>query len=135
MNLVNFIFIFVAFSATALASPRKRKDDEDWGLAGGASTVDVDSPEIIRLAEKLMNTLNSNQRIKRILKAKQQVVAGTLTTLDLEVCPDIFSNGDGCKFCRAKVWEKPWENFFQVTEFICRLPPNAGNKNRRMKAM
>ncbi|XP_065218898.1 uncharacterized protein LOC135844592 [Planococcus citri] len=118
MNLVNFILIFVAFSATALASPRERKNYENRGRSGGVSTVDVNSPEIIRLAEKVMNTLNSNQRIKRILNAKQQVVAGTLTTLDLEVCP--AGNNAGCKFCRAKVWEKPWENFFQVTEFTCR---------------
>ncbi|CAG7785289.1 unnamed protein product, partial [Allacma fusca] len=65
----------------------ERKHHENRGRSGGAYTVDVNSPEIIRLAEKVMNTLNSNQRIKRILNAKQQVVAGTLTTLDLEVCP------------------------------------------------
>jgi hypothetical protein len=46
------------------------------------------------------------------VKAKTQVVAGTMYYLTIEV-----KDGEVNKLYEAKVWEKPWENFKQLQEF------------------
>ena len=48
----------------------------------------------------------------RVVKAKEQVVAGTLHHLTLEVM-----EAGKKKLCEAKVWVKPWLNFKELQEF------------------
>ena len=48
----------------------------------------------------------------RVLKAKEQVVAGKLYHLTLEAI-----DGGKKKVYEAKVWVKPWMNFKQLQEF------------------
>lgn len=48
----------------------------------------------------------------KVLKAKEQVVAGTLYHLILEAV-----EGGKKKIYEAKVWVKPWMNFKQLQEF------------------
>lgn len=48
----------------------------------------------------------------RVVKAKEQVVAGTMHHLTLEVL-----EAGKKKLCEAKVWVKPWLNFKQLQEF------------------
>ena len=48
----------------------------------------------------------------RVVKAKEQVVAGTLHHLVVEAI-----DGGKKKLYEAKVWVKPWLNFKQVQEF------------------
>jgi hypothetical protein len=47
-----------------------------------------------------------------VVNAKQQVVAGTLYYITLEV-----TDGGKKKVYEAKIWEKPWLNFKELQEF------------------
>lgn len=49
---------------------------------------------------------------EKLVKAKTQVVAGTMYYLTVEV-----KDGEVKKLYEAKVWEKPWENFKELQEF------------------
>lgn len=49
---------------------------------------------------------------ENLVKAKTQVVAGTMYYLTIEV-----KDGQVKKLYEAKVWEKPWENFKELQEF------------------
>lgn len=55
---------------------------------------------------------NALLEFERVLKAKQQVVAGKLYHLTLEAI-----DGGKKKVYEAKVWVKPWMNFKQLQEF------------------
>lgn len=55
---------------------------------------------------------NSGIKLLKVLSASKQVVAGTLLKLRL-----LIADGENAVEYEAKVWEKPWENFRQVTEF------------------
>ncbi|TXG70230.1 hypothetical protein EZV62_005165 [Acer yangbiense] len=57
-------------------------------------------------------SLNSLLEFARVLKAKEQVVAGTLYHLTLEAV-----DAGKKKIYEAKVWVKPWMNFKQLQEF------------------
>ena len=47
-----------------------------------------------------------------MVNAKQQVVAGTVYYITLEV-----TDGGKKKVYEAKIWEKPWLNFKELQEF------------------
>ncbi|KAL0418420.1 UNVERIFIED_CONTAM: Cysteine proteinase inhibitor [Sesamum radiatum] len=49
---------------------------------------------------------------KKVLSAKEQVVAGTMYYITLEA-----ADGGKNKVYEAKVWVKPWMNFKEVEEF------------------
>ena len=55
---------------------------------------------------------NAVLEFRRVVSAKQQVVAGTLYHITLEA-----TNGESKKVYETKVWEKPWMNFKEVQEF------------------
>nr|WFP52521.1 cystatin [Aristotelia chilensis] len=58
------------------------------------------------------NKENSLLEFARVLKAKEQVVAGTMYHLTLEAI-----DAGKKKIYEAKVWVKPWMNFKQLQEF------------------
>ncbi|CAF2123586.1 unnamed protein product, partial [Brassica napus] len=58
------------------------------------------------------NRENKVLAFKKIVKAREQVVAGTMYHLTLEA-----SEGGKSKNFEAKVWVKPWMNFKQLQEF------------------
>lgn len=55
---------------------------------------------------------NAPLEFARVVKAQEQVVAGTLHHLTLEA----IDAGEK-KIYHAKVWVKPWLNFKELTEF------------------
>lgn len=55
---------------------------------------------------------NSLLEFARVVKAQEQVVAGTLHHLTLEAI-----EGGEKKLYEAKVWVKPWMNFKELQEF------------------
>lgn len=55
---------------------------------------------------------NSLLEFARVVKAREQLVAGTLHHLTLEA----IDAGEK-KIYEAKVWVKPWMNFKELTEF------------------
>ncbi|EOA28134.1 hypothetical protein CARUB_v10024323mg [Capsella rubella] len=74
------------------------------------------SGEIESLARFAIQEHNKQQNkileFKKIVKAREQVVAGTMYHLTLEA-----KEGDQMKNFEAKVWVKPWMNFKQLQEF------------------
>lgn len=61
---------------------------------------------------KFWITQNALLQFARVLKAKEQVVAGKLYYLTLEVI-----DAGKKKIYEAKIWVKPWINFKQLQEF------------------
>nr|AAZ98791.1 cystatin [Medicago sativa] len=55
---------------------------------------------------------NALLEFSRVISAKEQVVAGTIHHITLEV-----KDGVNKKVYEAKVWEKSWMNFKEVQEF------------------
>ncbi|XP_042410177.1 cysteine proteinase inhibitor A-like [Zingiber officinale] len=76
--------------------------------------------EIQELARFAVDEHNKKQNalleFTRVVKAREQVVAGTLHHLTVEVV-----EGGEKKLYEAKVWVKPWLNFKQVEEFKLNL--------------
>ncbi|XP_042461527.1 cysteine proteinase inhibitor A-like [Zingiber officinale] len=74
------------------------------------------STEIQELARFAVDEHNKKQNalleFARVVKAREQVVAGTLHHLTVEAI-----EGGEKKLYEAKVWVKPWLNFKQVEEF------------------
>nr|ACZ02398.1 latex cystatin [Hevea brasiliensis] len=85
---------------------------------GGVKEVEgsANSVEINSLARYAVDDYNQKQNalleFKKVVNAKQQVVAGTIYYITLEVI-----DGGQKKVYEAKVWEKPWLNFKEVQEF------------------
>ncbi|KDP34555.1 hypothetical protein JCGZ_11105 [Jatropha curcas] len=85
---------------------------------GGIKEVEgfANSVEIDGLARFAVDDYNKKQNAlleyKRVVNAKQQVVAGTIYYITLEV-----EDGGQKKVYEAKIWEKPWLNFKDVQEF------------------
>nr|AAF72202.1 cysteine protease inhibitor [Manihot esculenta] len=85
---------------------------------GGIKEVEesANSVEIDNLARFAVDDYNKKQNalleFKRVVSTKQQVVAGTMYYITLEV-----ADGGQTKVYEAKVWEKPWLNFKEVQEF------------------
>ncbi|XP_019710366.2 cysteine proteinase inhibitor 12 [Elaeis guineensis] len=73
----------------------------------------MDIEELGRFAVREHNKKeNALLEFGRVVKAKEQVVAGTLHHLTLEVM-----EAGKKKICEAKVWVKPWLNFKELQEF------------------
>ncbi|XP_050238505.1 cysteine proteinase inhibitor-like [Mercurialis annua] len=87
-------------------------------LVGGISEVEgsANSVEIDALARFAVDDYNNKQNAlleyKKVVNAKQQVVAGLMHYLTLEVM-----DGGHKKLYEAKIWEKLWLNFKEVQHF------------------
>jgi hypothetical protein len=87
-------------------------------LCGGIhdSHSSQNSAEIESLARFAVDQHNTKQNslleFARVVKAREQVVAGTLHHLTLEAI-----DGGEKKIYEAKVWVKPWLNFKELQEF------------------
>lgn len=85
---------------------------------GGISNVDgkENSLEIEGLARFAVEEHNKKDNAMlqyvKVVKAKEQVVAGTVYYITIEA-----KDGDAKKLYEAKVWVKPWMNFKEVQEF------------------
>ncbi|XP_038880981.1 cysteine proteinase inhibitor A-like [Benincasa hispida] len=78
---------------------------------GAQNSVEIDY--LARFAVQEHNKKeNGLLEFERVLKAKEQVIAGKLYHLTLEAI-----DGGKKKVYEAKVWVKPWMNFKQLQEF------------------
>ena len=78
---------------------------------GSQNSAEIDS--LARFAVQEHNKkANSLLEFARVLKAKEQVVAGKMYHLTLEVI-----DAGKKKIYEAKVWVKPWMNFKELQEF------------------
>lgn len=75
---------------------------------------DLETIELARFAVAEHNKkANAMLEFERLVKVRQQVVAGTMYYFTVEV----KEPGGGKKAYEAKVWEKPWEKFKQLQSF------------------
>ncbi|KAF2578447.1 hypothetical protein F2Q68_00001760 [Brassica cretica] len=80
-------------------------------LRGNHSSGEIAS--LVRFAiQEHNNKENKVLEFKKIVKAREQVVGGTMHHLTLQA-----SEGGKSKNFEAKVWVKPWMNFKQLQEF------------------
>ncbi|XP_021279182.1 cysteine proteinase inhibitor-like [Herrania umbratica] len=85
---------------------------------GGVTEVEgnANSLEIETLARFAVDEHNKKENAmleyKKVVNVKQQVVAGTIYYITMEVM-----DGDKKKIYEAKVWEKPWMNFKELQDF------------------
>ncbi|XP_073036648.1 cysteine proteinase inhibitor 6-like [Primulina eburnea] len=82
----------------------------------GGSSNSENSAEIENIARYAVQEHNKKENslfeLARVVKAKEQVVAGTIHHLTLEII-----DGGKKKLYEAKVWVKPWMNFKELQEF------------------
>ncbi|EFH56155.1 FL3-27 [Arabidopsis lyrata subsp. lyrata] len=96
----------------------EEKSTEKTMKLGGVHDLrgNQNSGEIESLARFAIQEHNKQQNkvleFKKIVKAREQVVSGTMYHLTLEA-----KEGDHTKNFEAKVWVKPWMNFKQLQEF------------------
>ncbi|XP_069682652.1 uncharacterized protein [Periplaneta americana] len=107
-------------------------------IPGGLSPANVSDPVIQEMANIGLNHINNQsnsactQEVVRIIEASQQVVAGMMYIVTMEVgCTTCHKgqNGDSntCnqhvnsnnQICVVKIWDKPWLNFREVQEATC----------------
>ncbi|KAJ8635534.1 hypothetical protein MRB53_009801 [Persea americana] len=86
-------------------------------LLGGVRDVpdhnSAETEELARFAVQEHNKkANTRLEFSRVVKAKEQVVAGTMYYITLEVV-----EAGQKKIYEAKVWVKLWENFKELQEF------------------
>ncbi|GKC80534.1 cystatin B [Tanacetum coccineum] len=85
-------------------------------LGGVRNSTSANSNEIDDLARFAVDQYNKQQnkilKLARVVKAQEQVVAGTLHHLTLEV-----DDAEDKKIYLAKIWVKPWENFKEMQDF------------------
>ncbi|CAL9074166.1 unnamed protein product [Musa acuminata var. zebrina] len=114
--LVPLLFLLlsaVVSTSHALASaPSSRK-----ALGGWTPIKNTDDPHVREIAEFAIaehnNQANASLALSKVVKGETQVVAGTNYRLVLQVKD---ASGARVKY-QAVVWEKPWENFRQLTSF------------------
>ncbi|XP_066315215.1 cystatin-1 [Miscanthus floridulus] len=116
-RIVSLVAALLVLLAVAVSSSRNAQE-ESMALAGGIKDVpanenDLHLQELARFAVDEHNKkANALLGYEKLVKAKTQVVAGTMYYLTVEV-----KDGEVKKLYEAKVWEKPWENFKELQEF------------------
>ncbi|XP_051151218.1 cysteine proteinase inhibitor A-like [Andrographis paniculata] len=85
-------------------------------IVGGQRNGSQNSAEIESIGRFAVQQHNDKQnavlKLVRVVKAKEQVVAGKIYYLTLEA-----ADGEKKNLYEAKVWVKPWMNFKQLQEF------------------
>ncbi|KAF8109476.1 hypothetical protein N665_0095s0048 [Sinapis alba] len=106
------------FVSSLFASDLGFCDEDDMALLGGVRDVPANqnSDEVESLARFAVDEHNKKENalleFARVVKAKEQVVAGTMHHLTLEII-----EAGRKKLYEAKVWVKPWLNFKELQEF------------------
>ncbi|XP_022742207.1 cysteine proteinase inhibitor 7 isoform X2 [Durio zibethinus] len=110
------VVVIVLCAFWELGDCRERDDNLIRMKLGGFRDSHNSAAEIQSLAQFAVQQHNQKQNafleLSRVLKAKEQVVAGKIYHLTLEVV-DAGKN----TVYEAKVWVKPWINFKQLQEF------------------
>ncbi|PIN23494.1 hypothetical protein CDL12_03778 [Handroanthus impetiginosus] len=113
--LSSFVVPFNPEHKARFCAQQQHNDDQIIQMAtlGGLRDSNADIDSLARFAVDQHNTKeNALLELVRVVKAQEQVVAGTLHHLTLEVI-----DAGKKKFYEAKVWVKPWMNFRELQEF------------------
>lgn len=107
--------LFFSFFLCAIATP----DPNSMATLGGIRDVEGEAAnglEIEQLGRFAVDQHNKKENalleFAKVIKAREQVVAGTLHHLTVEVI-----DAGKKKIYEAKVWVKPWLNFKELQEF------------------
>jgi len=92
--------------------PTRKLDGVRDALAGRENNLEAIELARFAVAEHNSKT-NAMLEFERLVKVRQQVVAGTMHHFTVEV----KEAGGAKKLYEAKVWEKVWENFKQLQSF------------------
>ncbi|KAG6470828.1 cysteine proteinase inhibitor 8-like [Zingiber officinale] len=112
--------LLLAFFAGGVAAARAPASSRGPLVGGWTPIANVNDAHVQELAAFAVSEHNKTQNdgsrltLVRVVKAEQQVVAGTNYRLDLSVKD---ANGAAASY-QAVVWEKPWQNFRQLTSFV-----------------
>ncbi|XP_057766960.1 cysteine proteinase inhibitor 6 [Salvia miltiorrhiza] len=116
-----FFFVFGAHSLFLLSSSLPHSDlgfcsdqlNDNMATLGAPRDSTADLHSLAKFAvDHHNNKENALLELVRVVKAQEQVVAGTLHHLTLEV----IDSGKK-KLYEAKIWVKPWEDFMELQEF------------------
>ncbi|XP_010557894.1 PREDICTED: cysteine proteinase inhibitor 6-like [Tarenaya hassleriana] len=114
-----FLFSLIVFSvSSAISADLGFCSDDDMSTLDGApySSGSQNSGEVESLARFAVDEHNKKENalleFARVVKAEEQVVAGILHHLTLEVI-----DAGKKKLYEAKVWVKPWMEFNELQEF------------------
>ncbi|OIS97424.1 PREDICTED: cysteine proteinase inhibitor 6 [Nicotiana attenuata] len=123
--ILSFSFLFSAFGLSETGGGFCGEEEEkesnliEMATLGGirdSHASSQNSDEIHNLAKFAVDEHNKKENamieLARVVKAQEQVVAGTLHHLTLEVI-----DAGKKKLYEAKVWVKPWLNFKELQEF------------------
>ncbi|GJM92827.1 hypothetical protein PR202_ga09331 [Eleusine coracana subsp. coracana] len=125
-RLIGLVALLVLLALVVLSTRSAETDlEEKAAMADGGPVVGgiKDSPagtdndlHVIDLArfavEEHNKKANGLLQFEKVVKVKQQVVAGTMYYFTIEA-----KDGEVKKVYEAKVWEKPWESFKELQEF------------------
>ncbi|CAL4973566.1 unnamed protein product [Urochloa decumbens] len=112
------LLVLIALAVSSSRSAQEEPMADRGPLLGGITDVpqndnDLQLQELARFAVDEHNKkANALLAYEKLVKAKTQVVAGTMYYLTVEA-----KDGEAKKLYEAKVWEKPWENFKELQEF------------------
>uniref|UniRef100_A0A0C9RYG9 Cysteine proteinase inhibitor n=1 Tax=Wollemia nobilis TaxID=56998 RepID=A0A0C9RYG9_9CONI len=107
--IANFGFFISKTEAEAMAFVGGKKD-----VQGFENSIDIE--EVGRFAVHEHNKQQNNDlSFSRVVKAQEQVVAGTMYHLTVET--QAKEGNDQPQLYEAKVWVKPWENFKKLEGF------------------
>ena len=86
-----------------------RNPNEGWDAA---EFIHKDPNSKIYLSN-ILGSNDCNYKVDKILNYSTQLVAGTLFRVEYKI------TGNGCKdlICKAQIWEKPWLNFKEVSNY------------------
>jgi len=68
----------------------------------------------------------------KLIKAQKQIVAGVNYFLTVKIKPENCQNDCDIETCEMTIWEKPWENFTEMTEFNCKREHSLFGSNIRI---
>ncbi|MFS7931716.1 putative Cystatin domain-containing protein [Helianthus anomalus] len=118
-QILQLVLLLVASSSSSLFNSMANT------LGGVRNSSSSNTDEIHGLARFAVDEHNKKEnamlKLARVVKVQEQVVAGTLHHLTLEVDDDVGNK----KIYLAKVWVKPWLNFKELQEFNHIGEPNS----------
>ncbi|KAF8063121.1 hypothetical protein N665_1184s0009 [Sinapis alba] len=115
---LTFLIVTLLLFRTIQSKSSRSEEISTEKMLGGVHDLrgNQNSGEIESLARFAIQEHNNRENkvveFKKIVKAREQVVAGTMYYLTLEA-----NEGGQSKNFEAKVWVKPWMNFKQLQEF------------------
>ncbi|CEF70324.2 Proteinase inhibitor I25, cystatin domain-containing protein [Strongyloides ratti] len=88
-------------------------------LIGGWSDMDTSSAKVKELAKKVLDKYNTEQKenntLNKIIKAKQQVVAGMKYNITILISPSSKSASNCLNYLEATIFEQPWTKTENIT--------------------